>query len=1029
MILRLINFATRSSLAVMLVCGSFAAHAQDIPLSIRNSFRIGSSGVICTAQISSSDSRLSDIFDRAYQLSCRDAADAIGNVIATRRPLTLATEPLSVAIGSVVCRDDVPTLIEGLGLVQTATCEDTTAIVDYRRYMFLDGNKAYLVEGLAGYDPALRLALASVVLDAEQSGEIRVAMTEVSDAAAFARVQAGLFSVSDARQEAYARNNSGRFGEAAEFFDSIVSRDDADPAALAEMTANQGLQQSNLSNFAAAARLFDLAAENAPLGDGIFQRLLRNYRAMNALNQRQPDLALEFLDAPVVAPVSVHEQSIDEGYISPPIAEQINRENIALGRLSRVNSGLTDQERAEILDGQRNALAGIAFRQKNNLDDAARLLAAGLEQVRAVRAGRLVSTTRLRTDILLEQALVAEAQGSGEEALAAYDQGIAALERSFALTPALLAAKARKAAFLGRQGNVSEAIALFDAVVTESLEVGDSGASLRELLSPYFALLAQSGTPESAASIFRAAQIFQRPGVAETQAVLARELSEGNDEAAALFRLSVTRSREIVRTMAEVDRLAGMDNRTAAHEARLAALRETQSILEREQTQLVARLTAFPRYNVLAQQRVEMSQLQASLQNGEAYYKVVVLGTDVYGLFIERESARFFPVAGGLAELDEDVAVVRDSIVRTEAGQSVVEPFNAETARALYVKLFAPVDQEIRTVRHLIFDPDGPMLQLPPSVLVMDDQGLAAYVQRVESPDADAYDLRGLAWLGRGREISTAVSPRSFLEIRALGRSRASRAYLGLGANARPSAMTPISSADGCSWPLSVWQNPISPAELQFANSILGGDVRIEEQFTDVAILADDRLDQYRMLHFATHGLVAAPRPGCAAEPALVTSFGAAGSDGLLSFREIFDLRLDADLVILSACDTAGGATINASRAAGLSTGGNYAMDGLVRAFVGAGARSVMASLWPVPDDFNATQRLIGRIIASQANESVAHSLASAQEALMNDVNTSHPFYWAAFIIMGDGARPWTASLSAEVAAASQLPGVALQLR
>jgi CHAT domain-containing protein len=66
----------------------------------------------------------------------------------------------------------------------------------------------------------------------------------------------------------------------------------------------------------------------------------------------------------------------------------------------------------------------------------------------------------------------------------------------------------------------------------------------------------------------------------------------------------------------------------------------------------------------------------------------------------------------------------------------------------------------------------------------------------------------------------------------------------------------------------------------------------------------------------------------------VVTSFAPDGSDGLLSFKEIFDLKLDADVVILSACDTAGSATAAVSREAGIATGGNYALDGLVRAFV-----------------------------------------------------------------------------------------------
>ena len=72
-----------------------------------------------------------------------------------------------------------------------ATCRDPRSNVDYKRYGLSRHGVHYMVEGLAGYDPALRLALATVVTDKAQPGEIRVATTEISDAAAFARVQAG----------------------------------------------------------------------------------------------------------------------------------------------------------------------------------------------------------------------------------------------------------------------------------------------------------------------------------------------------------------------------------------------------------------------------------------------------------------------------------------------------------------------------------------------------------------------------------------------------------------------------------------------------------------------------------------------------------------------------------------------------------------------------------------------------------------------------------------------------------------------
>jgi CHAT domain-containing protein len=182
------------------------------------------------------------------------------------------------------------------------------------------------------------------------------------------------------------------------------------------------------------------------------------------------------------------------------------------------------------------------------------------------------------------------------------------------------------------------------------------------------------------------------------------------------------------------------------------------------------------------------------------------------------------------------------------------------------------------------------------------------------------------------------------------------------------------------------------------------------DAFTDARLKETRDLSQYRILHFATHGLVAAPKPECPAQPALLTSFATEGnelrSDGLLTFKEIFDLRLDADIVILSACDTAGAATAAATREAGLSGGGDFALDGLVRAFVGAGGRSVVASHWPLPDNYQATERLISAMFKAPAGTSTTAALRIGQRELMDQVETSHPYYWSGFAVIGDGSRP-----------------------
>ncbi|MFC4295342.1 CHAT domain-containing protein [Novosphingobium tardum] len=1024
------RLSLRAAVALAPVCTILAvaiapvsALAQAQPLSIRNSFRVGTSGVACTAQISTADVRLKGMFDRGYLLSCRDAAGAVGSLIAVRRNVALGSEPSALAATAFECGEAGRSTLDGIGAVDTISCRDPKSKVDYRRYAVRRNGVSYLVEGLAGYDPALRLALATVVNDRPQPGEIRVASTEVSDAAAFARVQAGLLDAQNARDEAYLRNNGGRFAESSEFFENLVQKDGANGPGLAEALANQGLQQSNLGNFGTAARLLSEAEGKAARSDGVSQRLIRNYRAINALNQRKPSAALAELGKDVV-PVGteINDGNLREGYINLPLSEQINRENLGLQRLGGIDASLTPAERAEILDAQAQALTGTAKRQEGKLDEAAKLFASAGERLAAIRDGRVQSTGWLRSEILIELALIAEAQGRASDAGTSFDRAIAAIGEAYPQSPALLAARARKAAFLGRSGDGTAARAAYASIVEDSATVPDAGSTLRYMLAPYFGLLANDGSAEAPAALFKAAQVLQRPGVAQTQAILAREMSEGNDDASALFRLSVARSREIARTEAEIATLSAITAPTPQDIENLSVARESLENLRREQTELVSKLSAFPRYNVLSPQSVSLTDLQGALREGEAYYKLMVVSDELYALFVTPSAARIVPIEGGRAALEKDVSTIRDSIVRIENGEQVNYPFDVVRARQLYLKLFGPIDAAMPGVKHLIFEPDGPMLQLPPYLLVTGDKGVDAYRARTARAGSDAFDFTGVEWLGRGREVSIAVSPRGFLDIRALKPSSAPRSYLGLGHNAVPSVRPVAAVATECDWPLATWQAPIAADELYFAKAKLGrggSEVITDAGFTDSALLANPTLDEYRVLHFATHGLVTAPRPDCPARPALVTSFGDSGSDGLLSFREIFDLKLDADVVILSACDTAGMATVSASREAGVTTGGNYALDGLVRAFVGAGARSVVASHWPVPDDFDATKRLIGGMLDAAPGEPLAQALADAQEKLMDDPDTSHPFYWAAFIILGDGAKP---IVPARTASAAELP-------
>jgi CHAT domain-containing protein len=399
--------------------------------------------------------------------------------------------------------------------------------------------------------------------------------------------------------------------------------------------------------------------------------------------------------------------------------------------------------------------------------------------------------------------------------------------------------------------------------------------------------------------------------------------------------------------------------------------------------------------------------------------KLVVLEDTSYALLVTPDIVRAVPVAMTAQNLEYEVTALRASIINVEDGETITHPFEVAAAHQLYKAFFAPFRQELASVKHLIFEPDGAMLRLPANVLVEEEAGVVAYKKRAEEDVDAAFDFRGIAWMGKQREISTALSASAFRDVRRIPPSQARFNYIGFGENApldamalsRPSVRS-ATAGEGCSWSETTWNQPISAKELLLARDVfsVGGpgsaEVVTGGAFTDDQIEERDDLQNYRIVHFATHGLLMPPRPECPARPSLLTSFGSDESDGLLSFNEIFNLKLDADIVILSACDTAGQASMAANLDAGITNGGSFTFDGLVRAFVGAGGRMVLASHWPLPDDYDATQKLISGLLAASPGTGTGAALLAAQRPLMDDLNTSHPFYWAAFAIVGDGSKP-----------------------
>ena len=462
---------------------------------------------------------------------------------------------------------------------------------------------------------------------------------------------------------------------------------------------------------------------------------------------------------------------------------------------------------------------------------------------------------------------------------------------------------------------------------------------------------------------------------------------------------------------------------------------------------------AFPDYAALASPApVSFTEVQTQLAADEAL--VLFLDTpdlkpvseETFVWVVTKSSLRWVRSDLGTAALTREMAALRCGLDATawygEGGDKCAKalsipldkapdanqplPFDHARAHKLYSALFSEV-QDLINGKHLLIVPSGPLTQLPFPVLV------------TKPPSGDH---RAVAWLTRKHAITVLPAVSSLKALRRVSKpSTAPKAMIGFGNPlldgpdtryasraklAREKQRCQVARSQQRTALVGVRGNVVAVetrgglADASFIKL----QVPLPETADELCAVAEDvkadpgdillgthaterevkrlsttgELAKYRMVHFATHGVLAGQLDG-AHEPGLILTppdKATEEDDGYLSASEIAALKLDADWVILSACNTAAAAATSAE-----------ALSGLARAFIYAQARALLVSHWEVYSD--ATVKLITTAIREMTRDPKvgrAEALRRSMLALIDkgEPHEAHPAYWAPFVVVGEGA-------------------------
>lgn len=402
----------------------------------------------------------------------------------------------------------------------------------------------------------------------------------------------------------------------------------------------------------------------------------------------------------------------------------------------------------------------------------------------------------------------------------------------------------------------------------------------------------------------------------------------------------------------------------------------------------------FPNYTkIVSPQPLSVADVQALLAPGEVLV-ITMLGPrqalfdQTFLLGVSRDRAIFGPIPIAHQQLAAEVAAIRADIkAMSDRRAGAVLAFDLEAAHTLFRWLVAPLAPVLEDADHIVFVLDGPLQALPPSLLVTETPPV------ISQPS----DYRNVAWLIDDMAVTVVPSVNALRASRQQsGRSQAPYPFFGIGDPLLPGHPS-LATAESPPSPFRGLQPiPETGTEIVAIATAFGAEPTEHTLLRDRATearLRRARLTDYRVLTFATHGIMAAQDAPVRSEAGLVLTPDA-DDDGFLSTSEVAALELDADWVVLSACNT------------GTAAEDESDVSALARAFLYAGARSLLISHWYVSSD--SARRLVETTLTDpHAADRPAFALQEAMRLVRDETfkEYAHPYYWSPFTVFGGVAQ------------------------